>query len=181
MTQPTSTIQPYNGGTITDVSSRAKLEIDEKKSTLLPNEYVYLLANIPLGKVLKEPFSSSDSGVMQLLGEEEQERSQSGLVFNNQTRSISLEYLPVGTPDIVFFGNIIPIDMSKLRGGVVEPAIEYDGIEVYKFNVFYNVNFHVIRHIPNHPELISGGIEWEKYRGDGDLKSWPVEYQVEWI
>lgn len=176
MADQTNLIQPSTAAT----TQQAKLELDEAANTLEPDDYIYLLAHIKSISKLVEPFYSSDSGPMQLLGTVTQERFQAGLVLNDVTRSIQLNYYPAGTPIVVFFGNEISFDTSKLRGGLVIPN-DYYGKQVYKFNIYYQVNFHRIRHRPNHPALIpeaEGGILWENYKGTGSLKSWPVEYQV---
>ena len=162
-------------------TSFAQLEFDEPANTLEPFDYVYLLAHVPPGKQLVEPFKSSDRGSMQSLGIVNLERVQAGLELNAQNLSLQLNYYPFGTPIIYFFGNSTPINQSKLRSGIVAPLGKYDGEEVYIFNVVYQVQFHRIRHRPNHPALISeadGGILWEDYKGTGALSNWPVSYQV---
>lgn len=179
MNQPTSLLQPYTAS----IDQQAKLELDEENSTLLPGDYVYLLAHIPPGASLVKPFYSSDSGPMQLLGSVVLERSQAGLVLNDTTRSINLEYFPKFTPWEVFFGNEISLDLGKLRSGIVVPSDDYDGKEVYQFNIYYQVEFHRIRYRPNHPGLIHqdyGGIAFEEYRGSGELSTWPFNVQVFW-
>ena len=188
MPQPTSII-PGITDSAAQASSFAQLEFDEPSNTLEPNDYIYLLAHMPPGKQVFEPFKSSDSGPMQLIGMVEEERAQAGLELNAENLSVQLTYYPFDTPVIVFFGNSIAIDQSKLRSGLVVPTETvsgteknpYDGTEVYKFNVYYKVQFARIRHLPNHPLLISeadGGILWENYKGTESLKSWPVTYQV---
>lgn len=179
MSDPTNLIQPYTAST----DQLAKLELDEDNSSLLPGEYIYWLAHIPPGATLEEPFFSNDGGSLQLLETVTLERSQAGLVLDNENRLVNLEYYPTGTPSVVFFGNDISLDTSKIRSGIVAPQVSYDGKEVYKFNIFYQVEFYRIRHLPNHPELISeadGGQLWEDYEGSGDLKSFPVEVRAWW-
>lgn len=182
MTQPTNLIQPYTisaGGP----EQRAKLELDEDASSLLPGEYIYWLAHIPPDATLIEPFYSNDGGSLQLLGTVTQERLQAGLVLDHDNRSINLEYYPAGTPTVVFFGKEIALNTSQLRSGIIVPQGSYDGKQVYKLNVYYNVKFYRIRHRPNHPELISeadGGQIWEDYKGTGDLKSFPIEVRAWW-
>ncbi len=180
MTQPTNLIQPYTAG---GQEQRAKLELDEDSSSLLPGEYIYWLAHIPPTANLVNPFYSNDGGSLQLLGTVTLERSQAGLVLDNANRSVSLEYYPTGTPEVVFFGKSLPLDTSKLRSGIVVPQGGYDDKQVYKFNIDYQVKFYRIRHRPSHPSLISeadGGQLWEDYKGTGDLKSFPVEVRAWW-
>lgn len=178
MTQPTSLIQPYTAS----VSRSAKLELDTDSSSLLPGEYIYWLAHIPTDAKIVQPFYSNDGGNLQLLGSTILDRSQVGLVLDGNNTQVNLEYYPTGTPIVVFFGNEIPLDIGKLRGGVVTPQGNH-GDEVYKFNVYYQVEFHNIRHLPNHPRLVSagaGGQPWEEYTGAGDLSSFPIELRVFW-
>lgn len=180
MTQPTNLIQPYTADT---EDQRAKLELDEENSSLLPGDYIYWLAHIPPGSSLVKPFYSNDGGSMQLVSSKSLERFQAGLVLDNKTRSINLDYYPTGNPTIVSFGNILQPDTSKLRSGLVVPEGSYDGIKIYKFNIYYQVKFYLIRHRPNHPELVSareGGQNWEDYKGTGDLKSFPIEIRAWW-
>ena len=183
MSDPTSLVQPYTV-TAGGPEQRAKLELDEAASSLLPGEYIYWLAHIPPTAKLVQPFYSNDGGSLEPVGTPEVlERSQAGLVLDNNTRSINLEYYPAATPTVVFFGNQIALDTSKLRSGIVVPQGSYDGKKVYKFNIYYQVKFYRIRHRPNHPELISeadGGQLWEDYKGSGNLKSFPVELRVWW-
>lgn len=184
MTQPTNLIQPYTT-TAGGPEQLAKLELDDDNSSLLPNEYIYWLAHIPPGATLVQPFYSNDGGNLQILGTVTQERFQAGLVLDSNTRSINLEYYPDGTPNVVFFPSThtIPLDTSKLSSGIVIPKGDYDGKQVYKFNIYYQVKFHYIRHRPNHPSLISeaaGGKIWEDYKGSGDLKSFPIEVRAWW-
>lgn len=182
MSDPTSLIPPYTA-TAGGPEQRAKLELDEDASSLLPGEYIYWLAHIPPTATLVQPFYSNDGGSLQLLGTDTKERSQAGLVLDKDNRSINLEYYPTGTPTVVFFGKEITLNTSKLRSGIVVPQGSYDGKQVYKFNIYYQVKFYRIRHRPNHPSLISeanGGQTWEDYQGDGDLKSFPVEVRVWW-
>lgn len=179
MTNPTSLIQPYT----VSPDQLAKLELDEEASSLAPGDYIYWLAHIPPGATLVEPCYSNDGGLMQVLGPVTMERSQSGLVLDNDNRSVNLEYYPTGTPTVVFFGDEIALDTSKLLSGVIAPQVSYDENSVYKFNVYYQVGFYSIRHLPNHPDLMSetsGGQPWEEYKGEGDLKSFPIEIRVRW-
>ena len=179
MTQPTNLVKPYTA----TADQVAKLELDEASSTLAPGNYIYWLAHIPPETNLVQPFYSNDSGSLQLLGPVTMERSQAGLVLDNENRSINLEYYPTGTPTVVFFGNGIDLDTSKLRSGIVVPQGSYDEKKVYKFNIYYQVKFYRIRHRPNHPKLIpeaDGGQLWEDYKGNGGLKSFPVEVRAFW-
>jgi len=179
MPDPTNLIQPYT----TSSDQIAKLELDEDNTTNAPGDYIYWLAHIPPGASLVQPFYSNDGGSMQLISSVTLERSQSGLVLDDSNRSINLDYYPTGDPNIVFFGKEIELDTSKLRSGIVVPQGSYDGKQIYKFNIYYQVKFYRIRHRPNHPELISeddGGQLWEDYQGSGDLKSFPVEIRAWW-
>lgn len=182
MSGPTTIIQPFTspaGGP----EQLAKLELDEENTTLEPGDYIYWLAHIPPWAELVPPFYSNDGGSLQLLGTVTLDRSQAGLVLDGSTREVNLEYFPNGTPTVVFFGKEIDLDTSKLRSGTVAPQGSYDGSQVYKFNVFYQVKFHRIRHRPDHPALISeadGGQLWEGYKGTGDLKSFPIEVRAWW-
>ena len=188
MTQPTNLIHPHalsvDGD---DVDRIAKLELEPDVNTFLPGEYVYLLAHIPKGAKVIEPCYCSDLGNIQLLGKTTQRREQSGLVLNNKTRTIILEYQPAALPEVIFFGAEIELAVSRLRSGIIAP-VDYDGVQPYKLNVYYDVEFYRIRHLPNHPELVpesDGGVSWEEYFNgtpilDGALLSWPVEYQVKW-
>lgn len=181
MTQPTNLIQPYTV-TAGGQEQRAKLELDEERSSLLPGEYIHWLAHIPPNATLVRPFCSNDGGSMQLLGTDTLERSQAGLVLDNATRSLALDYYPDATPTVVFFGNEVALNTSLLRSGIVTPQGNYDGKQVYKFNVYYQVKFYRIRHRPAHPDLFSeadGGQSWEDYR-DGKLKSFPIEIRAWW-
>lgn len=182
MPDPTSLLQP-SSSTLGETWQPAKLELDEKRSTLLPGEYVYLLAHVPPGASIVKPFLSTDSGSITKLTSETQERSQAGLELNATTLSVNLNYYPTGTPLVVFFGNEIPLDINKLRSGIVIPDGDYDGSTICRFNVIYNVKFYVLRYKPNHPELIaqaSGGVPFEEYRGSGSLSSWPFGIKVYW-
>lgn len=182
MTQPTNIIQP-SPLTTGVPEQRAKLELDEVASSLLPGEYIYWLAHIPPDAKMVQPFYSNDGGSLQLLGSVNLQRSQSGLILDSNNRSLNLEYYPTGTPTVVFFGNQIALDISKLRSGIIVQQGDYDGKQVYKFNVYYQVKFYRIRHRPSHPILIpeaSGGKLWEDYKGSGELKSFPVEVRVWW-
>lgn len=182
MTQPTNLVQPYTA-TAGGPEQRAKLELDNDNSSLLPDEYIYWLAHIPPGATLVQPFYSNDGGSLQLLNQITLKRLQAGLVLDNDNRSVNLEYYPTGTPTVIFFGQNISLDTSKLRNGIVTPQGKYDGKQVYKLNVSYEVKFHLIRHRPNHPSLISeadGGLLWEDYEGIGDLKSYPIEIRAWW-
>ena len=180
MSGPTNLLQPYTAGS----EQRAKLELDDENSSLLPGDYIYWLAHIPPGASLVEPFYSNDGGSLQPVGAPKLlQRSQSGLVLDDSTRSINLDYYPTGDPTIVFFGKEIALNTSKLRSGIVVPQGSYDGKQVYKFNIYYQVKFYPIRHSPNHPILISeaeGGQLWEDHSEDGDLKSFPVEVRAWW-
>ena len=182
MSDPTNILQPYTvtaGGT----DQRAKLELDEDRSSLLPGEYIHWLAHIPPKAALVRPFYSNDGGSMQLIGTDTLERSQAGLVLDNANRSVALDYYPEGTPTVVFFGKEIALNTSQLRSGIIAPQDSYDGKQVYKFNIYYQVKFYHIRHLPAHPELFSeadGGQQWEDYKGIGNLKSFPVEIRVFW-
>lgn len=185
MTQPTNLIQPYTatvGGH--ELEQRAKIELDEEASSLLPGEYIFWLAHIPPDATLVEPFYSNDLGSFQVLGKVNLERSQEGLVLDNDTRSISLEYYPTGDPAVVFFGAKIPLNINQLRSGIVVPQDSYDGKQVYKFSVIYQVAFYRIRHRPNHPDLIKesdGGVPWEEVRAESDDKSsFPIEFRAWW-
>lgn len=184
MTQPTNVIQPYTV-TAGGPEKRAKMELDEDRSSLLPGEYIHWLAHIPPKANLVRPFYSNDGGSMQLLGTDTLERSQPGLVLDDANRSVALEYYPEGTPTVVFFPQhrSIPLNTSQLRNGIIVPQGSYDGKQVYKFNIFYQVKFYRIRHLPSHPSLISeadGGQPWEDYKGSGDLKSFPIEVRAWW-
>ena len=182
MTQPTNLLQPYTS-TEGRPDHLSKLELDEVRSSLLPGEYVYLLAHIPPGTSLVNPFLSTDSGSITQLSIETQMRKQVGLELNASTTSINLNYYPTGTPQVIFFGNEIQLDTSKLRGGLVVPIDPYDGSIIYKFNILYDVKFYILRYRPNHPALISqadGGTPFEDYQGDGDLSSWPFGVQIYW-
>ena len=184
MSDPTNLIQPYTttaGGT----EQRAKLELDEERSSLLPGEYIHWLAHIPPDALLAQPFYNNDGGSTQLMGSGTLERSQAGLVLDDATRSVALDYYPVGTPTVVFFPwhRSITLNPSQLRSGLIVPQDKYDGKQVYKFNVFYQVKFYKIRHRPAHPSLISeadGGQPWEDFKGSGNLKSFPIELRVFW-
>lgn len=183
MTQPTSLIQPYSATAIGGAEQLAKLEIDTERSPLVPGEYVYLLAHTPPGAYLVKPFRSTDSGSIQQLQNEHHQRLQVGLELNASTTSISLDYYPTGTPQVVFFGNEIQLDISKLRSGLIVPADPYDGSIIYKFNVLYDVEFHVLRYRPNHPVLTSRaneGVPFEEFQGVGNLSSWPFGIQIYW-
>lgn len=181
MTQPTNLIQP--DASTASGEQLAKLELDEDASSRLPGEYIYWLAHIPPGSTLVQPFYSNDGGSLQLLGTVTHERSQAGLVLDDDNRLINLEYYPSGTPSVIFFGKDIALNTSKLRSGIIVPQGSYDGKQVYKFNVYYQVQFFRIRHRPSHPSLISeedGGQLWEDYKGFGDLNSFPIEVRV-WL
>lgn len=183
MSDPTSLIQPYTT-TAGGPEQRAKLELDEERSSLLPGEYIHWLAHIPPDASLVQPFYSNDGGSIELIGTPEVlDRSQAGLVLDNDNRSLNLEYYPSATPTVIFFGKEIALNTSQLRSGIVVPQARYDGLQVYKFNVFYQVKFYKIRHRPAHPSLISeadGGQPWEDYKGAGQLKSFPVEVRAWW-
>jgi hypothetical protein len=182
MTQPTNIVQPYTV-TAGGPEQRAKLELDEERSSLLPGEYIHWLAHIPPGASLVRPFYSNDGGSMQLLGTDTLERSQAGLILDGTNRSVALDYYPEGTPTVVFFGKEIALNTSQLRSGIIVPQGNYDGKQVYKFNVYYQVKFYHIKHLPAHPPLISeadGGQPWEDYKGSGDLKSFPIEVRAWW-
>ena len=181
MSDPTSLIQTYTV-TAGGPEQRAKLELDEDNTTNAPGDYIYWLAHIPNDATLVQPFYSNDGGSMQLLSTVTLERSQAGLVLDDSNRSINLDYYPTGDHTVVFFGKEIDLDTSKLRSGIVVPQDSYDGKQVYKFNIYYPVEFYKIRHRPDHPELFSeadGGQAWEDYR-DGKLKSFPIEIRVFW-
>ena len=177
MSDPTNILQPYTAEQL------AKLELDEDRSSLLPGEYIYWLAHIPPDASLVQPFYNNDGGSMELLGSVTLERSQTGLVLDDANRSVALDYYPEDTPTVVFFGKEIALDTSQLRSGIVVPQDSYDGKQVYKFNIYYQVEFYHIRHRPAHPELFSeadGGQPWEDYKGAGDLKSFPIEVRAWW-
>lgn len=106
-------------------------------------------------------------------------RFQAGLVLNNETRSINLAYLPIDTPSVVFFGATVSLDQGKLKNGIAMP-LNYDGKQPVTFNVYFNSQFTQLKHSPMTPALVSAGAPWEEWEGDGDLSSWPVEYQVEY-